>query len=139
MSLNLRLVTLKLRQKLNFRLVRLLAVAAYILLTASFVLYNMSGGGGGVAGNGVAEYQVEDTESADSVKDRFHAVGGLQQDFRKEGAHVGQHLFNLVPVNIFTLVTCQASADLPSSVRDFESLVEEGKGENGAGVHLSGM
>ena len=90
MSLNLRLVSLKLRQKLNFRLVRLLAVAAYILLTASFVLYNMSGGGG-VAGNGVAEYQVEDTESADSVKDRFHAVGGLQQDFRKEGAHVGQH------------------------------------------------
>ena len=102
MSLNLRLVTLKLRQKLNFRLVRLLAVAAYILLTASFVLYNMSGGGGGVASNGVAEYQVEDTESADSVKDRFHAVGGLQQDFRKEGAHVGQHLYNLVPVNIFT-------------------------------------
>ena len=104
MSLNLRLVTLKLRQKLNFRLVRLLAVAAYILLTASFVLYNMSGGGGGggVAGNGVAEYQVEDTESADSVKDRFHAVGGLQQDFRKEGAHVGLHLYIPVPVNIFT-------------------------------------
>ena len=109
MSLNLRLVTLKLRQKLNFRLVRLLAVAAYILLTASFVLYNMSGGGGGVAGNGVAEYQVEDTESADSVKDRFHAVGGLQQDFRKEGAHVGQHFYNSVPLNVsislfFTLV-----------------------------------
>ena len=50
--------------------------------------------------------------------DRFWAVGGLQQDFRKEGA--------------------QETADIPASVREFESLVEEGKGENGAGVHLSG-
>ena len=50
--------------------------------------------------------------------DRFFAVGGLQQDFRKEGA--------------------QQTADIPAPVREFESLVEEGKGENGAGVHLSG-
>ena len=50
--------------------------------------------------------------------DRFLAVGGLQQDFRKEGA--------------------QETADIPSPVREFESLVEEGKGENGAGVHLNG-
>ena len=42
----------------------------------------------------------------------------MQQDFRKEGA--------------------QETADIPAPVREFESLVEEGKGENGAGVHLSG-
>ena len=50
--------------------------------------------------------------------DRFWAVGGLQQDFRMEGA--------------------QETADIPAPVREFESLVEEGKGENGAGVHLNG-
>ena len=60
----------------------------------------------------------QETEAAESVMDRFLAVGGLQQDFRKEGA--------------------QQTADIPAPVREFESLVEQGKGENGAGVHLSG-
>ena len=60
----------------------------------------------------------QETEAAESVMDRFLAVGGLQHDFRKEGA--------------------KQNADIPASVREFASLVEQGKGENGAGVHLSG-
>ena len=67
---------------------------------------------------GAHSHLYQETEAAESVMDRFLAVGGLQQDFRKEGA--------------------QQTADIPAPVRKFESLVEQGKGENGAGVHLSG-
>ena len=48
--------------------------------------------------------------------DRFLAVGGLQQDFRKEGA--------------------QETADIPAPVREVESLVEEGKGEKCASFYI---
>ena len=34
------------------------------------------------------EYKVEQTDSGQSVKDRFYAVGEMQQDFRKDGAQV---------------------------------------------------
>ena len=62
---------------------------------------------------------VANTEPSQQVRQRFSAVGGLEKDFRKSKG--------------------SGSADLPSLVRNFESLVEEGKGENGAGVHLSGL
>ena len=34
------------------------------------------------------EYKVDQTDSGQSVKDRFYAVGEMQQDFRKDGAQV---------------------------------------------------
>ena len=64
----------------------------YIVLTASFVIYNLPGRIGnslsGDPGGKEAEYQVQETENVDRVRDRFHAVGGLQQDFRRDGAQV---------------------------------------------------
>ena len=92
MGLNLRLLSLKLRQRLNFSLLRLLLLIFYIVLTASFVIYNLPGRIGnslsGDPGGKEAEYQVQETENVDRVRDRFHAVGGLQQDFRRDGAQV---------------------------------------------------
>ena len=110
MSFNLRLCVLRARQKLNFRLVRLLAVIVYLIFMASFLLHR---------GRTLDELLVENTEPNQQVRERFSAVGGLQKDFRKVEGH--------------------GSANIPSLVRNFESLVEEGKGENGAGVHLSGL
>ena len=92
MGLNLRLLILKLRQRLNFSLLRLLLLIFYIVLTASFVIYNLPGRIGnslsGDSGGQEAEYQVQETDNMDRVRDRFHAVGGLQMDFRKEGVKV---------------------------------------------------
>ena len=110
MSFNLRLCVLRARQKLNFRLVRLLAVVFYLIFMASFLLQR---------GRTLDELLVANTEPSQQVRQRFSAVGGLEKDFRKTKG--------------------SGSADLPSLVRNFESLVEEGKGENGAGVHLSGL
>ena len=110
MSFNLRLCLLRARQKLNFRLVRILAVVLYLIFMATFLLQR---------GQTLDEFLVEPTGPHQQVKHRFAAVGGLQKDFRKQGAAM--------------------SADIPRLVRDFESLVEEGKGEGGAGVHLSGL
>ena len=110
MSFNLRLCVLRARQKLNFRLVRLLAVVLYLIFMASFLLHR---------GRALDELLVENTEANQQVRERFSAVGGLQKDFRKAKG--------------------SGSGDIPSLVRQFESLVEEGKGENGAGVHLSGL
>ena len=110
MSFNLRLWVLRARQKLNFRLVRLLAVVFYLIFMASFLLGR---------GRTLDELLVANTEPSQQVRQRFSAVGGLEKDFRKSKG--------------------SGSADLPSLVRNFESLVEEGKGENGAGVHLSGL
>ena len=39
-------------------------------------------------------------------------------------------------VKYLKCVILQEVSDIPSQVREFESLVEEGKGENGAGIHL---
>ena len=62
------------------------------MLTASFVIYNLPGRIGnslsGDSGGQEAEYQVQETDNMDRVRDRFHAVGGLQMDFRKEGVKV---------------------------------------------------
>ena len=110
MSFNLRLCVLRARQKLNFRLVRLLAVVLYLIFMASFLLQR---------GRTLDELLVENTEPNQQVRERFSAVGGLEKDFRRTKG--------------------SGSADVPSLVRKFESLVEEGKGENGAGVHLSGL
>ena len=110
MGFNIRLCFLRARQKLNFRLVRLLAVVLYLIFMATFLLQR---------GQTLEELAVEPTQAYQQVRDRFAAVGGLQKDFRKDGD--------------------SRSSDIPSIVRGFESLVEEGKGEGGAGVHLSGL
>ena len=67
----------------------------------------------------IEELLVDPTLSNQQVRDRFAAVGGLLKDFRKEEG--------------------SGTEDIPSLVREFEALVEVGKGENGAGVHLSGL
>ena len=55
MALNLRLTTLKLRQKLNFRLVKLLLLVIYLAATFGFVVHNFSGS----QGNEAVEFLVE--------------------------------------------------------------------------------
>ena len=62
-------------------------------------------------GRTLDELLVDPTQPYQQVRNRFAAVGGLQRDFRKEGD--------------------SKSSDIPSIVRNFESLVEEGKGEGG--------
>ena len=55
MAFNLRLATLKLRQKLNFRLVKLLLVVIYLAATFSFIIHHVTG----TKGNGAEELIVE--------------------------------------------------------------------------------
>ena len=55
MAFNLRLATLKLRQKLNFRLVKLLLVVIYLGATFSFLIHHVTG----TKGNGAEELIVE--------------------------------------------------------------------------------
>ena len=55
MAFNLRLTTLKLRQKLNFRLVKLLLVVIYLGATFSFLIHHVTG----TKGNGAEELIVE--------------------------------------------------------------------------------
>ena len=80
MGLNLRLLSLKLRQTLNFRLVKLLLLLFYLAATASFVIYHFAGTVDPAAG----EYEVEQTAAGQSVRDRFLVVGGMTQDFRQK-------------------------------------------------------
>ena len=109
MSFNLRLCLLRSRQKLNFRLVRLLAVVLYLIFMASFLLQR---------GRSLDELLVENTEPNEQVRQRFSAVGGLEKDFRKTKG--------------------SGSADIPSLVRKFESLVEGGRERTEPGSTLVG-
>ena len=61
---------------------KLLLLLFYIFLTSSFVIYKFSGDD-----NLISEYLVEKTDAAQSVKDKFFEVGGLQHDFRKKEGH----------------------------------------------------
>ena len=56
MAFNLRLATLKLRQKLNFRLVKLLLLVIYLAATFTFVIHHVTDTG---KGNGAQELIVE--------------------------------------------------------------------------------
>ena len=64
MAFNLRLATLKLRQKLNFRLVKLLLLVIYLAATFSFVIHHVTDSG---KGNGAQELIVEVDIERDSI------------------------------------------------------------------------
>ena len=72
MALNLRLVTLKLRQKLNFRLVKLLLLVIYLAATFGFVVHNFSGS----QGNGAEEFLVE-VDMSETFKYHFNSSHDL--------------------------------------------------------------
>ena len=101
MGLNLRLSLLRLRQKINFRGVRILLVFIYMAVTASVLVYHFhtagevleeeeqGARGAGHGGQGVLP-----------LGQGFLMVGGSQADFRKAGVQVRdltfKDLFNLV-------------------------------------------
>ena len=73
MAVNLRLATLRLRQKLNFRLVKLLLLVIYLAATLSFVVYNFSGN----QGNGMEEFLVEVDMSEKNNLFRHLSLGSI--------------------------------------------------------------
>ena len=73
MAVNLRLATLRLRQKLNFRLVKLLLLVIYLAATLSFVVYNFSGN----QGNGMEEFLVEVDMSKKNNLFRHLSLGSI--------------------------------------------------------------
>ena len=73
MAVNLRLATLRLRQKLNFRLVKLLLLVIYLAATLSFVVYNFSGN----QGNGMEEFLVEVDMSKKNNLFRHFSLGSI--------------------------------------------------------------
>ena len=73
MAVNLRLATLRLRQKLNFRLVKLLLLVIYLAATLSFVVYNFSGN----QGNGMEEFLVEVDMSKKNYLSRHLSLGSI--------------------------------------------------------------
>jgi len=107
MSINLRLQLLRLRQKVNLRIFRIITIVIYFIITA-YVLVKLAG-----------TPEVFDIASGDSAAEltgngKFIVVGGQLVDFRKD----------------------DKDSVVPDTVKEFESLVEAGYGEFGAGVNL---
>ena len=85
MGLNLRLSLLRLRQKINFRGVRILLVFIYMAVTASVLVYHFH-----TAGE-VLEEEEQGARGAALAGQGGHGfllVGGSQTDFRKAGGQV---------------------------------------------------
>ena len=80
MAFNLRLATLKLRQKLNFRLVKLLLVVIYLGATFSFLIHHVTG----TKGNGAEELIVEvDTSEIPFIHSKTnHPIDHFRQQMR---------------------------------------------------------
>jgi len=111
MGFNLRLSLMRVRQRINFRLLRILLVFVYIIVTGMVLVYHFN------SPNAPLEELIGASHEHGDASDKFVLVGGLKKDFRRDGFQ---------------------DPDIPESIRHFESLVGDGKGENGAGVHLSG-
>ena len=86
MALNLRLVSLKLRQKLNFRLVKLLLFVIYLAATFSFIIHNISGS----QGNGAEEFLVEVNTSE---KFKYHFNNLMTHDISLIGQKISARSF----------------------------------------------
>lgn len=85
MGLNLRLSLLRLRQKINFRLMRILLVFLYMAITASVLIYHFHS----------ASEPLEELVVAEGGRERmgsrgaeFVLTGGQDEDFRRNGFQV---------------------------------------------------
>ena len=85
MGLNLRLGLLRLRQKINFRLMRILLVFLYMAITASVLIYHFHS-----ASEPLEELVVVegDRERMGSRGAEFVLTGGQDEDFRRNGFQV---------------------------------------------------
>jgi len=113
MGLNLRLSLLRLRQKINFRLMRILLVFLYMAITASVLIYHFHS-----ASEPLEELVVVEggRERMGSRGAEFVLTGGQDEDFRRNGFQ---------------------DPEVPEAVKQFEGLVADGAGEGGVAVHLS--
>lgn len=107
----LRLSLLQLRQKINFRLMRMVVVVLYMAVTATVLLYHFH------SSSLPLEELVVGEEGAEVPRgEGFVVVGGQPEDFRRNGFQ---------------------DPGVPETVRQFEALVVDGAGEGGGAVHLS--
>ena len=85
MGLNLRLSLLRLRQKINFRLMRILLVFLYMAITASVLIYHFHS-----ASEPLEELVVVEggRERMGSRGAEFVLTGGQDEDFRRNGFQV---------------------------------------------------
>ena len=85
MGLNLRLGLLRLRQKINFRLMRILLVFLYMAITASVLIYHFHS-----ASEPLEELVVVEggRERMGSRGAEFVLTGGQDEDFRRNGFQV---------------------------------------------------
>lgn len=84
MGLNLRLSLLRLRQKINFRLMRILLVFLYMAITASVLIYHFHS-----ASEPLEELVVAEVKGARLSRGaEFILTGGQDEDFRRNGFQV---------------------------------------------------
>ena len=84
MGLNLRLSLLRLRQKINFRLMRILLVFLYMTITASVLIYHFHS-----ASEPLEELVVAEVKGARPSRGaEFILTGGQDEDFRRNGFQV---------------------------------------------------
>jgi len=107
MGSNLRLSLLRIRQRINFRLLKILVIFLYMVTTVCVLVYHFHSATETLAGVGLEGGRLHSTH--------FILVGGHTQDFRKD----------------------KAQDQVPEAVREFESLVEAGVGEQGKPVTLT--
>ena len=82
MGLNLRLSLLRLRQKINFRLMRILLVFLYMAITASVLVYHFHSASEPLQELGVAKVK---KGAKPSRRAEFILTGGQDEDFRRNG------------------------------------------------------
>ena len=87
MGLNLRLSLLRVRQRINFRLLRILLVFVYIIVTGMVLVYHFNS-----TETPLEELLVGDIHEHAGKSDKFVLVGGLQKDFRRDGFQVTQNV-----------------------------------------------
>ena len=86
MAVNLRLSLLRLRQKINFRLMRILLVFLYMAITASVLIYHFQS-----ASEPLEELVVAEVKGARASRGaEFILTGGQDEDFRRNGFQVSK-------------------------------------------------
>ena len=97
MGLNLRLSLLRLRQKINFRLMRILLVFLYMAITASVLIYHFHS-----ASEPLEELVVAEVKGARPSRGaEFILTGGQDEDFRRNGFQVTASKFYTHLLQIF--------------------------------------
>ena len=95
MGFNLRLSLMRVRQRINFRLLRILLVFVYIIVTGMVLVYHFN------SPNAPLEELIGASHEHGDASDKFVVVGGLKKDFRRDGFQVNQVKIKVV----FTLST----------------------------------